>query len=206
MIDLVSIQNELEKFHKYPYSWGRKQSNLWDIETNFIYNIQKFEVLLDRIKNFEAEKQNYAMIRWYNFWSAMAVENIFAKHKNVEPNKNTYDKLVDFKINNIEFDHKTSVFPKGFKKSFEYAKQHKKELIIWLYTNQSQEGRKHLRNRLFIVLYNKNGNHWKLKSEIASLKSAIDNYVVNFKESNLVKLKSRTQGIIFSDIIWLEKG
>ena len=91
-------------------------------------------------------------------------------------NQNKYDKLIDFRINGIEFDHKTSVLPKGFQKSYQYAKKHKKELTEWLYKNQSQEGRKHLKNRLFIVLYHlKSQQHWKLKAEISLLKKTVDN-------------------------------
>jgi len=54
------------------------------------------------------------------------------------------------------------VFPKAFGKDYAYAKENKKELIEWLYNNQSQQGRKHLENRLFICIFDtKNGEHWK---------------------------------------------
>jgi len=52
-------------------------------------------------------------------------------------NKNAYDKLVDFTIDNIPFDHKTSIFPKGFYNSYEYARANEKELIEWLFAQRA---------------------------------------------------------------------
>lgn len=202
-MDLVRLENELKQRTNFPYNWGRKQSDDWDFKTNFIYNTYSFRTLQKRIELFEIPVKNYAMNRWYNFWSAMAVENIFAEHPNVIANKNSYDKLVDFKINTIDFDHKTSIFPKGFNKSLEFAKENQKELILWLYKNQSQQGRKHLKNRLFVVLFNKNGQHWKMKSEINELKKIIDRYMANYDESKIEKLDFGN-GVVYSDIIWFE--
>ena len=147
-MNLELLENALKKRWTHNYKWGRKQSNEWDELTNFIYNTRTFSSLLEQIKHLDVNLQNYALNRWYNFWSAMGVEYIFSTHKIVVPNINRYDKLVDFKINNIPFDHITSVFPKGFGKPIGYAKKHKGEIIKWLYINQSQEGRKHLKNRL----------------------------------------------------------
>ncbi len=193
---------ELKKRLEYPYRWGRKQSDTWDGATNFIYQTYDFETLLRKTENMEQKLKDYALNRWYNFWSAMAVENIFASHNNVTANKNSFDKLVDFTINGIPFDHKTSVFPKGFNKSFEYARKNKKQLIQWLYNNQSQQGRKHFKNRLFIIVYDKIGEHWKMKSEIMLLKRHIDFYLENFNENKLTSLKFNNEKI-YSDILWI---
>ena len=203
-MNLARVEQELKKRLDYPYIWGRKQSNSWDYDTNFIYKTYSFESLLRKTENFDQALKDYALNRWYNFWSAMAVEYIFASHENVEPNKNSYDKLMDFKINNIPFDHKTSVFPKGFKKSYQYAKEHDAELISWLYENQSQQGRKHLKNRLFIVLYDSKNEHWKMKSEIMLLKKEIDTYVVNFSKDQL-HIFDFGEGSVYSDILWIRK-
>jgi len=204
-MDLPRVERELKKRLSYPYKWGRKQSNSWDQDTNFIYKTYSFETLLKRTSKFDQPLKDYALNRWYNFWSAMAAEDIFASHNNVQANVNAYDKLVDFKIDGIPFDHKTSVFPKGFKETFQYAKEHKEILIKWLYENQSQQGRKHLENRLFIILYDvETSEHWKMKSETLLLKSAIDNYVENFSTDNLVQLNFGN-GEVLSDIIWIQK-
>ncbi|DAB37724.1 MAG: hypothetical protein A2023_00095 [Sulfuricurvum sp. GWF2_44_89] len=205
-MDLQRVERELKKRLLYPYNWGRKQSDLWDFNTNFIYTTYSFESLLKQTAGFPQALRDYALNRWYNYWSAMAAEYIFASHENVEPNRNSFDKLVDFKINNIPFDHKTSVFPKGFNHPFSYSKEHTKELITWLYENQSQEGRKHLKNRLFIVMYDGSTlQHWKMKSEILQLKSAIDVYVDSFSAKNLCRLDFGS-GEVLSDTIWITKG
>ena len=203
-MDLPRVETELKKRWQYPYKWGRKQSDLWDKRTNFIYEIYNFETLLKKTASFDESLKNYALNRWYNFWSARAVEFIFSSHNNVVSNKNAYDKLVDFTINNVPFDHKTTIFPKGFNRSLTYAKRNKRELIKWLYINQSQQGRKHLKNRLFIVLFDKNKEHWKMKAEINYLKTGIDSYVNIFDIGKLCRLNFG-QGEILSDIIWIEK-
>ena len=204
-MQLDQLEMELKKRWKFPYKWGRKQANDWDYKTNFIYKIKTFDELLKTLAPFEQDIKDYAMNRWYNFWSAMAVEHIFAKHPMIIPNKNKYDKLIDFTINSIPFDHKTSVFPRGFNKSLFYAQQNPKELIKWLYDNQSQQGRKHVKNRLFIVLFYKNGAHWKLKAELFLLKEKIDQYCKNF-DSNLLPEFNFEEGKVLSDIIWLIKN
>ena len=200
-MDLQRVENELKKRLVYPYKWGRKQSNSWDSDTNFIYKTYSLESLLLKMVAFNQDLRDYALN-----WSAMAVEDIFGSHQVVQPNKYIYDKLVDFNINMIPFDHKTSIFPKGFNKTIEYAQTNKKELITWLYENQSQQGRKHLKNRLFIVLYDNNAHqHWKMKAEIMFLKISIDNYLKTFSKQNLVELDFGN-GAVFSDIIWIKNN
>lgn len=201
-MDLIRVEQELKNRLPYGYKWGKKQDNSWDQQTNFIYQTYSVNKLLEKTKHLNEGLKNYAFNRWYNYWSAMAVEDIFCSHPNIKANKNIYDKLVDFKINDIPFDHKTSIFPKGFYKDIDYALNHKKELIQWLYDNQSQQGRKHLENRLFIVLYDSTNEHWKMKAEISMLKQSIDQYVHQFNEKNL-EIFDFGKGPVFSDILWI---
>lgn len=201
-MDLLRLEKELKKRHTHEYKWGRKQNNSWDNTTNFIYKTYSFDSLLEKTKSLNIDLKDYALNRWYNFWSAMAVEYIFSSHDNVIPNKNKYDRLTDFKINNISFDHKTSIFPKGFNEDIDYALNNKKDLINWLYKNQSQQRRKHLENRLFIVVYNNNNEHWKMKAEITMLKKSIDEYINRFNEKNL-EVFDFGNGQVLSDILWI---
>jgi hypothetical protein len=46
------------------------------------------------------------------------------------------DKFINFYIETIPFDHKTTIFPQSFKKSIPCAIEHKIELIEWLYKHQ----------------------------------------------------------------------
>jgi len=203
-MDLERVERELKKRWSIPYRWGRKQNDDWDEKTNFIYKTYSFESLLKKSEQLNEDLKNYALNRWYNFWSAMAIEYIFTSSPIVNANKNKYDKLVDFTIDNIPFDHKTSVFPKGFNRTFKYAKEHKEELIYWLYQNQSQQGRKHLKNRLFVVLYDENEEHWKLKAEIFFIKTEIEKYLNNFNKNALSHIEIENCKAL-SDIIWIRK-
>lgn len=205
MIDLEKLELQLKKRLKYPYTWGRKQADDWDKMTNFIYEIRRFSDLEVMISNLSPELKNYALNRWLNFWSAKGIEQIFTSQQNVVANKNEYDKLVDFTINGIPFDHKTSAFPKGFKKDFNYAYQNKRELIQWFYDEQSQQGRKHLKNRLFVVLFDRNSlEYWKLKVEIRFIKQQIEQYITNFSLNKLERFNFENEEIL-SDVIWIIK-
>ncbi len=209
---LAQIETQLKKRLPYPYKWYRKQNDVWDGYTQFIYQIEDWDLLITKIAQTVKEKQidkrelfYYAVNRWYNFRSAQAIESIFTNLQDVKPVPDKKDKEKDFLLRGIPFDHKTTVFPKGFKKSFAYAKQHKNELIHWLYKNQSTQQRYHTKNRLFIVVYNKNGNHWKLKCELTLLKEAIQKYVSTFNPNQLHEFNFTPNTKTYSDIIWVEK-
>jgi len=211
-MDYVALEKELKKRTKFQYFWGRKQTDKFDKQTNFIYKIDSFDLLVEEIEvKFKENSQyidlkNYTLNRWFNFWSAKAIETIFCEHKNVKPHLDSYNKYTDFFIENIPFDHKTTVFPKGFKQSVPYAIGHKHELIEWLYKNQSQQQRKHFKNRLFVVLvnYKNESEHWKLKAEISWLREVILAYLCKFDNSKLYSFTFENE-IIKSDIIWAIK-
>ena len=207
-IELKTIESELKKRLSYPYKWGRKQNDYFDNLTNFVYHISNFDEVINEIETkFKNDKEhqnisNYALNRWYNFWSAQAVEKIFCSLPNVKPALDEKDRLVDFTINGVKFDHKTSVFPKGFPYDINEAIKKTDELIKWLYKNQSQQQRKHLKNRLFIVLYSSTGEHWKLKSEILWLKERIEKYMIGFNPDFLLKFNFEKDSQTISDVIW----
>ncbi|MBT8318360.1 MAG: hypothetical protein HKP59_12125 [Lutibacter sp.] len=206
------LEKELKKRVEFEYFWGRKQADDFDKQTNFIYKINSFEtVLLEIETKFKDNSKyndlkNYALNRWFNFWSATAVEYFFCEHEIVKPYPNLKDKFTDFFIDEIPFDHKTTVFPKGFNKSVPYAIEHKNELIEWLYQNQSQQQRKHFSNRIFIVLvnYEDENKHWKLKSELSWLQQIISTYLCKFDISNLYSFTHKNN-IVKADVIWAIK-
>ena len=208
IVDLLQIEKELKKRLIYPYKWGRKQNDEFDKLTNFVYRIPSFEEVLKETENrFRKDKEhqniaNYALNRWYNFWSAHAVEKIFCSLPNVKPALDEKDRLVDFAIDGVTFDHKTSIFPKIFPYPIEEAIKKTNELILWLYKNQSQQQRKHLKNRLFVVLYSSDGEHWKLKAEISWLKERIEKYMFGFNPHYLLKFPLEKNQETISDVIW----
>jgi len=206
--ELINIEKELKKRLPYPYKWGRKQNDEFDKLTNFVYSIPYFEELLKETESrFRKDKEhqniaNYALNRWFNFWSAQAVEKIFCSLPNVKPALDEKDRLVDFSIDGVTFDHKTSIFPKNFPYPIEEAIKKTNELILWLYKNQSQQQRKHLKNRLFIVLYSSDGEHWKLKAEISWLKERIEKYMEGFNPHYLLKFQLEKNQETLADVIW----
>jgi len=211
-INLDQIETELKKRLAYPYKWGRKQNDQFDKLTNFIYRTFLFDNVIKEInRRFKKDKNhqnisNYALNRWYNFWSAQAVEKIFCSLPNVKPALDSKDRLVDFTIDGVTFDHKTSVFPKNFPYPIKEAIKITDELIKWLYKNQSQQQRKHLKNRLFVVLYSPGGEHWKLKAEIFWLKDRIEKYMEGFNPHYLLKFPLEKGHFTLADVIWAVKG
>jgi len=209
--ELNKIESELKKRLTYPYKWGRRQNDQFDKLTNFVYRIKDFDDVLNEVNNkFKKDKEhqnisNYALNRWYNFWSAQAVEKIFCSLPTVKPAFDEKNKLVDFTIDGFTFDHKTSVFPKNFPYPVKDAVKKTDELIKWLYKNQSQQQRKHLKNRLFIVLFAHDGEHWKLKSEIAWLKERIEKYMTGFNPHYLLKFQLEKGHYTIADVIWAIK-
>lgn len=208
-MNYLLLEEELKKRTELNYFWGRKQDDEFDKQTNFIYKTESFDALLKELESTFKDHpkyndlKDYALNRWFNYWSAKGIESIFCEHENVKPHADSFNKFTDFYIENIPFDHKTTVFPKGFNKSVPYAILHKKELIEWLYENQSQQQRKHHKNRLFIVLanYQNENEHWKLKAEIHWLNELISAYLLNF---DLTKLHSFSfeNKTIKVDVIW----
>lgn len=212
-IDLIALETELKRRTAEPFTpWGRKQDNRWDGLTRFAYQVRTWDELKHRAaavypKSVDRDAFfSYAANRWFNFWSAQGVEHIFAQLPGVTPNKNRYDRLVDFTLHGITFDHKTSVFPKYFPESIQFAWQHPEALIHWLYQNQSGEGRQHFANRLFIVLFDSHtAEHWKLRAELRWLQSKIHHYVRKFDPDQLTALSFTRNTITLADIIWAVK-
>jgi hypothetical protein len=211
-VDLSKIETELKKRLDYPYSWGRKQNDLWDRHSGFIYNTGTWKEVVE-LSKIKAEKENleqkaflnYTANRWYNYRSAKAVETIFRDSPGVLPVKNEKDRLRDFNLKGVDVDLKTSVFPQGFGHNSEYAKEHPRELISWLYKNQSTQQRLHFANRLFLIVYAEGGEHWKLKAEISLIKMVIEDYVANFDPQKMLKFEFQPGKTTFSDVIWLKK-
>ncbi|MGV6844572.1 MAG: hypothetical protein ACWA42_00410 [Lutibacter sp.] len=206
------LEKELKKRWVYPYQWKRKQNNYFDRKTNFIYKINQFSLLEEKIQttfkkdtNFEGFK-NYALNRWYNFWSAKAIEKIFCENSKVRAHQNPKDKFVDFFIENIPFDHKTTVYPLSFHHSVQWTKENPEKLIKWLYANQSTQQRMHFKNRIFLVLVNQISlnESWKLKAEINWLQQIVSSYLRTFNPQNLKSI-SLNNKLVKSDIIWAIK-
>jgi len=210
--DLEAIETELKKRLPYKNKWFRKQNDHWDDETKFIYKINTWDELIAQIaatwkaNDFEKEPYfYYAINRWYNFWSAQAIEQIITDMPGLAANPNPVQDHYDFKWLGEPFDHKTSVFPKGFGYDYAFAKAHPVQLITWFYNEQSKGQRYHLNNRLFVVVYDKNGDHYKLKSEIKLLREAIETHMKDRTPGQTYTVNLETGKETKADIIWVTR-
>ena len=206
--DLFVIEAELKKRTRFKQIWNRKQTNAYDDLTKFIYSTKAFEDILAEVKSRFANHPeikdigNYAVNRWFNFWSAQAVEAMFVQHPRVKAHV-AKDKLCDFFIDGIPFDLKTTTFPKRIDLTFNEAQRNPEKIALWFYEHQSGEQRQHYANRLFLVLY-KTSNpdvSWTLKAELSWLESLIKKYLDNFDAARLMSLQLREHSFK-TDIIW----
>lgn len=209
-LDLTLLESQLKHRWDYKYVWKQKQNNLWDAYTSYIYKTKNWADLIPLMAQTVATHQldkhalfYYASNRWYNFWSARAVEQIFTEIDGITAVVDSKDREKDFYIHKTAFDHKTSVFPKGFGHGIAYAKNNELELIRWLYEHQSNEQRYHLKNRIFVIVHDANGQHWKLKARLSLIKTAVRNYVSSYHEDQLQKVIFAEDKTALSDIIWV---
>lgn len=211
-LDLAHIESQLHLRLQYPYTWLRKQSDAWDNATKFIYKTQDWDAFVQEMEtaslagDFDKNSfKHYAMNRWYNFWSAQAAEQIFTSLPGVAPNPKPLEDKYDFRWLGERFDLKTSVFPKGYAEDYAFAKAQPKHLIQWFYKNQSTQQRYHLKNRMFIVCYDQNGAHYKLKSEIGLIKNAIHSYMQERTPADTIFLDLGEEQETMADIIWVTR-
>ena len=226
-LDLARIEIELTKRLQYPYKWLRRQNDAWDNATKFIYKTADWDTFVQEMEaawqesNFDkSDFVHYAMNRWYNFWSAQAIERVFTDLPGVAPNPNPKEDHYDFRWLGERFDLKTTVFPKGYAKDYalplrspdgresrtlDFAKAHPEHLIHWFYKNQSTQQRFHLKNRMFIVCYDANGKHYELKAAITLLKEAVENYMKERTPADTFSLTLEEGKETLADIIWVER-
>ncbi|MBC7447323.1 MAG: hypothetical protein H7330_04635 [Hymenobacteraceae bacterium] len=205
---IAELQAELRARHALPYRWGQGQNDAFDRRTRFIYEVKTWDGLLARLAPLAGEPdfaalRDYAANRWYNFWSARAVEYFFSESPRVRPAPNARDRLRDFTLDGIAFDHKTTVWPRAYGGSLAAARADPAPLLQWLYANQSQQSRHHLENRLFVVLYADDGAHWQLKAELERLRTAVRQFLV---APQLLRLPLETPNgrrVVTSAVIWL---
>lgn len=211
------IRQELQKVKIY--EWPKKQDDSWDRLSGFVYGIQDYSEIIKNIKGLKSSHsfldidfEKYTICRWYNFWTSKVIEEyIFWEHKRVQPEKDRFHKYIDFYIEGINFDLKCSVFPNKFKQNalnpINFAIDNPSELITWLYLEQSQQGRWHISNRLFIVFIDLNNldESWRLKKQFSKLKYLVDLYLNNFNKKLFMVNHQKIKSNPLSDIIFFVK-
>jgi hypothetical protein len=208
-VTITELEAELRARHELPYQWGQRQNNTFDQRTRFVYEERTWRGLHARLAAYAHEPDyptllNYAANRWYNHWSARAVEYFFNESSRVVPADNKRDRLRDFTLDGIAFDHKTSVWPRQYTGSLAQAQADPIGLVQWLYANQSREGRFHTENRLFLILHASDGAHWRLKADLLRLRAAIRAFL---EQPALLTVPIETQNgrrVVTSAVIWVQ--
>jgi hypothetical protein len=169
-----------------------------DKDTTFIYTVENVAELLECCDR-KGINRNYALHRWYNFNCAKWHEHFFCQNQAVRKETNERHKTIDFYINDVPFDLKTSTFPKKANQALDLRKRKdKNDLIKWLYANQSKQNRYHLDNRLFIVCNSLKG---KSDFELIAQKTTFFLDFINKNTFNQVEIGKKT---VFSDVIFIE--
>lgn len=153
---------------------------------------------------------NYALHRWYNYYTSIVCERIFAEFGAI-PERDYRNKYVDFYIEGEPFDLKLTVYPKKLNnRPYDLNTRYgKNEMIKWLYLNQSQEGRKHLHIRLFIVCDGKDSSsNMALKSDFQLIRPQIKSFLMECQDSKFNELiieDNSGKYNVKSDIIYIAK-
>ena len=207
---ITEWETELRARHALPYHWGQRQNDAFDRRTQFIYRQKTWAGLLAYLQSAAAEPdfaalRDYAANRWYNYWSARAVEHFFGESARVRPAPNPRDRLRDFFLDGTAFDHKTSVWPAAYGGTYAAARLDPAPLIRWLYAHQSAQGRQHLENRLFVVLHRADGAHWQLKADLTRLRAAVRAFLAAPAVQPVLLETPNGPRQVTSAVIWVEQ-
>ena len=103
---------------------------------------------------------------------------MFCKY-GAEKVNNLKDKEKDIYIDNIPYDVKLTVYPTTTAVKYDLRTEEGKEgMIRWFYNNQSNEGRQHYKNRIFIVCGGKTQEErMKNKIRFLSIEEAIKKWI-----------------------------
>lgn len=185
-------------------SWPR-QNNRMDRRTKFVYDCDTLEQCLKNIERYGADR-NYALHRWYNHKTGIVREYIFCEYGAVH-SKDKYDHDVDIYIKGEPFDVKLTVYPARLP-GRQYnlrSREGKDGMIRWFYQNQSQQGRKQLTNRLYVVCGGATAREkMRKKSDFHAIRTGIRPFMEDVKIRGVQTIAIPPGGHkVKSDIIYL---
>lgn len=204
---MTNLEADLKKCLSMIKADWKMQNNYLDSNTNFIYKCETLEECLNQIQKFGVDKE-YALHRWYNYMTSVASEYIFCDYGAVHE-KDVYNHDVDIYINNIPFDVKLTIYPaKLFDRPYDLnTRKGKNQMIQWYYSNQSQQSRKQLLNRIYIVCDNDDPyDCLKMKSDFDILREKIKEFMEYSLKNGLNQLSIEDgdkKYILYSDIIYI---
>lgn len=129
----------------------KMQNDFFDRSTNFIYRMNSLQDCLQEIERTQVDR-DYALHRWYNYMTSVYCEYIFCDYGAVHE-KDKYNHDVDIYIDGVPFDVKLTVYPAKLSlRPYDLTtREGKNDMIRWYYANQSQQNRKQMLNRLYVV-------------------------------------------------------
>ena len=116
---------------------------------------------------------------------------------------------MDIYINHVPFDVKLTVYPaKLYSRPYDLSTREGKDAMIrWYYASQSQQSRKQLLNRLYVVCDGADGDEkLAMKSNFSLMREQISAFMEQVKEDGLHEITITDQGKTYrlkSDIIYL---
>ena len=183
------------------------QNNYYDIRSNFIYSVRTVDECIKKADEFGINR-NYALHRWFNFITSIECQNIFVEF-GAKQEENKKHRKIDIYIDGVPFDVKLTVYPAKLS-DHPYnlnTRAGKNDMIRWLDANQSQEQRKHLANRLFIVCDGSSRyESLCLKADFKQIREKISSFMDfcgKFGFNKLDIYDNNNKFIVYSDIIYI---
>ena len=201
-----ALEKELQKALNYITPDWKMQNNFNDSRSRFIYIVKTVDEVI-ALSKARGISHQYALHRWYNFNTSIYCEKLFLEF-GATKEANEKNKEVDIYINGVPFDVKVSVYPKALE-NHPYdltTREGKNAMIRWLYEHQSQQGRKHYKNRLFIIC---DGNtpeeNLKLKSDFNQIREKIKLFIEQSEKgfNKLLVYDHKIAVAVTSDIIYI---
>lgn len=216
-IFLYQASNELKKATPYLTGKWKMQDNKNDKLTNeIVYNVDTFDELQSQYKEHSTGDFNYLVHRWYNRMASEVTEKIFCSYPNSEKEANKSHKTIDFYLLSVPFDLKVTSFPKKFnkqRKDYTSDRAYRNDLIRWLYEYQSQEGRNHEENRLFVVCKHNSGKNSKnnllLKMDFSQIEKKVEQFLIYSEKRFLAKGEAFNKVLlsngksVYADVIFI---
>lgn len=203
----IRLENDLKRTMEIISANWEMQNNHSDKATNFIYNMNSLEECLVEIERTGVNKE-YALHRWYNYMTSIQCEYIFCEYGAIhDPDKYNHD--VDIYINGIGFDVKLTVYPARLShKPYDLSTREGKDALIeWYYVNQSQESRRQMLNRLYVVCDGRDSyENMVMKSNFKLMRERISAYMEQIQREGINEITiqdGENEHQLKSDIIYL---
>lgn len=203
----IQLEKDLKSCLSLINANWKMQNNYMDKRTNFIYSCETLEECLRQIQITGVDKE-YALHRWYNYMTSIACEYLFCEFGAVH-DEDVYNHDIDIYINGIPFDVKLTIYPaKLSHRPYDLkTRTGKNEMIKWYYTNQSQQARKQMLNRLYVVCDSKDAYECLImKSDFTTLRKKISAFMSYSINNDVNKINIIDNGITYSlqsDIIYI---